>query len=61
MLPGARAALTHIRELFRHRSHSAAKQNDECSFNIEMQTAENIRRGMSEALSTSPTATLPNA
>ena len=49
MLHHARAALVRIRELFRSRSYSAAEQNDEFSFHIEMETAENVRRGMNEA------------
>jgi putative ABC transport system permease protein len=43
-----RAALTRVRELFRRRSHSAAQQDEEFSFHLEMETAENIRRGMSD-------------
>jgi predicted permease len=49
MLHHERAALTRVRELFRRRSHSAAEQNEEFSFHLEMETAENIRRGMSHA------------
>jgi hypothetical protein len=49
MLHHARAALTRVRELFRRRSHSAAEQNEEFSFHLEMEAAENIRRGMSDA------------
>src|SRR6187397_2496577 len=49
MLHHARAAIARIRELFRPRSHSAVEQNDEFSFHIEMETAENVRRGMNEA------------
>jgi predicted permease len=49
MVYRVRAALTRVRELFRRRSRSAVEQNDEFSFHIEMETAENIRRGMSEA------------
>ena len=49
MLRYARVALTRVRELFRLRSRSAAEQNEEFSFHIEMETAENVRRGMSEA------------
>lgn len=44
-----RAALTRVRELFRRRSHYAAEQREEFAFHLEMETAENIRRGMSEA------------
>jgi predicted permease len=48
MLAHVRAALTRVRELFRHRSLYAAEQDEEFSFHIEMETAENLRRGMSE-------------
>lgn len=44
-----RAALARLRELFRRRSHSAAEQDEEFAFHLEMETAENIRRGMSAA------------
>ena len=36
-------------ELFRSRSHHAAEQAEEFRFHLEMETAENIRRGMSES------------
>jgi putative ABC transport system permease protein len=49
MLSRARAALVRVRELFRRRSQSGAEQDEEFSFHVEMETAENIRRGMSEA------------
>ncbi len=49
MLYHARAALARIRELFRRRSRVAAEQDEEFAFHLEMETAENIRRGMSEA------------
>ena len=49
MLYHVRAALTRVRELFRRRSHFAAEQDEEFSFHLEMETAENIRRGMSDA------------
>ena len=49
MLYHVRAAFTRVKELFRHRSRFAAEQNEEFAFHIEMETAENIRRGMSEA------------
>src|SRR5215212_10151475 len=49
MLFREHTALTRIRELFRRRSHSAVEQNEEFSFHLEMETAENIRRGMREA------------
>ncbi|MDB4875604.1 MAG: permease [Gemmatimonadetes bacterium] len=49
MLYHIRAALIRVRELFRYRSRSAAEQHEEFSFHIEMETAENIRRGMSDA------------
>jgi predicted permease len=48
-MPTVRAALVRVRELFRPRSHFAAEQTEEFSFHIEMETAENVRRGMSEA------------
>jgi putative ABC transport system permease protein len=41
--------LARIRELFRRRSDSAADQSEEFSFHLELETAENIRGGMSEA------------
>ncbi|HKN69249.1 MAG TPA: ADOP family duplicated permease, partial [Gemmatimonadaceae bacterium] len=44
-----RAALARLRELFRHRARVAAEQDEEFSFHLEMETAENVRRGMSEA------------
>jgi len=49
MLSYVRAALTRARELFRSRVRSAADQAEEFSFHVEMETAENVRRGMSEA------------
>lgn len=49
MLNHMHAALTRVRELFRRRSHSAAAQDEEFAFHLEMETAENMRRGMSEA------------
>src|SRR5688572_24923965 len=49
MLYHVRAALTRVGELFRRRSRFAAEQNEEFSFHLEMETAENMRRGMSEA------------
>ena len=48
MMHHVRAALTRVRELFRSRSRAAAEQNEEFSFHLEMETAENIRRGMSD-------------
>ncbi|HEY5060423.1 MAG TPA: ADOP family duplicated permease [Gemmatimonadaceae bacterium] len=42
-----RAVLARIRELFRRRSRAAAEQSEEFAFHLEMETAENIRRGMS--------------
>lgn len=44
-----RAALGRVRELFRRRSRSDVEQNDEFSFHIELETAENVRRGMNDA------------
>ncbi|HET7612773.1 MAG TPA: permease prefix domain 1-containing protein, partial [Gemmatimonadaceae bacterium] len=49
MLHHVRVALTRVRELFRNRSRAAAEQNEEFAFHLEMETAENVRRGMSEA------------
>ncbi len=49
MLQRARAALARIRELFRRRSRFAAEQHEEFSFHVQMETAENIRRGMRES------------
>jgi predicted permease len=48
MLHRLRAALTRIRQLFRNRSRFAAEQQEEFSFHLEMETAENIRGGMNE-------------
>ena len=48
MLASARAALARVRELFRRRAVAGAEQDEEFRFHIEMETAENIRRGMSE-------------
>lgn len=47
MLRHMRAAFTRTRELFRRRSLIADEQDEEFSFHIEMETAENVRRGMS--------------
>ena len=44
-----RAALTRVQEQFRRRSRFAAEQDDEFSIHLDMETAENIRLGMSEA------------
>jgi putative ABC transport system permease protein len=41
--------LSRIRELFRSRVRHAHEQDEEFRFHIEMETAENVRRGMSEA------------
>ncbi|HTI65145.1 MAG TPA: ABC transporter permease, partial [Gemmatimonadaceae bacterium] len=49
MLPQLRRALARVRELFRRRSRLAAEQSEEFSFHIEMETAENVRRGMTGA------------
>src|SRR5215475_7848472 len=49
MLRDMHAALTRVRELFRRRSRFATEQDEEFSFHLEMETAENVRRGMSEA------------
>src|SRR5687767_10287345 len=45
----ARAALARVRELFRRRSRVAAELDEEFAFHLDMETAENVRRGMSEA------------
>ncbi|MFL5612403.1 MAG: ADOP family duplicated permease [Gemmatimonadaceae bacterium] len=49
MLSHLRAPLTRLRELLRRRSRAAAEQDEEFSFHLEMETAENMRRGMNEA------------
>src|SRR5690349_18820773 len=49
MLYHVRAALARVKELFRPRSRFAADQTEEFAFHLDMETAENIRRGMSEA------------
>ncbi|MGH7655805.1 MAG: ADOP family duplicated permease [Gemmatimonadaceae bacterium] len=48
MLTRLRVALARVRELVRGRSRIAAEQSEEFSFHVEMETAENMRRGMSE-------------
>lgn len=42
-------ALARVRELFRQRSRSSAEQDAEFAFHLDMETAENVRRGMSVA------------
>ena len=42
------AAMARFRELFRNRSVQSAEQDEEFRFHIEMETAENVRRGMTE-------------
>ncbi len=49
MLHEMRTALTRARELFRDRGRIAAEQSEEFRFHLEMETAENVRRGMSDA------------
>jgi predicted permease len=49
MLYRVRGVLTRVREIFRRRSRIAAELEAEFSFHLEMEAAENIRRGMSEA------------
>ena len=49
MLSAVRATIMRVLELFRRRSRFAAEQDEEFSFHIDMETAENVRRGMSEA------------
>ena len=48
MLYQLRAAAARVREFFR-RSSIAAEQDEEFQFHLEMQFAENVRRGMSDA------------
>jgi putative ABC transport system permease protein len=48
VLHHARAALVRIRELFRRRASAGAEQDEEFRLHIDLETAENIRRGMSE-------------
>ena len=48
MRPRIRAALARARELFRRRRRLAAEQDEEFSFHIDMETAENVRRGMTQ-------------
>ena len=47
MLHQIRALLARASELFRSRSRFVAEQTEEFRFHLEMETAENIRRGMS--------------
>ena len=49
MLHHGRAALARLFELFRNRSRVDAEQTEEFRFHIDMETAENIRRGMTES------------
>src|SRR3954466_14411657 len=49
MLTRMRLLATRLREVFRNRSRSAAEQNEEFALHLEMETAENVRRGMGEA------------
>jgi putative ABC transport system permease protein len=49
MLSSVRAALARFRELFRSRSQHDLEQDEEFRFHLEMETAENVRRGMSES------------
>ncbi|HEV8411159.1 MAG TPA: ABC transporter permease, partial [Gemmatimonadaceae bacterium] len=49
MLSRLRIALARVRELFRPRARSDAEQREEFNFHLEMETAENVRRGMSGA------------
>ena len=44
-----RAALARTRELFRPRERLAAEQDEEFAFHVDMETAENVRRGMTPA------------
>lgn len=49
MPTSTRAVMARLRELFRKRSASAAERDDELAFHLDMETAENVRRGMSDA------------
>ena len=44
-----RAAVARVRELFRPRARAADELDDEFRFHLEMETAENVRRGMTRA------------
>src|SRR5579885_2578696 len=44
-----RAGASRLLEVFRRRSRVAAEQHEEFAFHIEMETAENVRRGMTPA------------
>lgn len=46
MMSHVRAALVRVRELLRRRAESRTEQDEEFSFHIDMETAENVRRGM---------------
>src|SRR3954468_17867408 len=48
MIASARSAVSRLRELFRSRPLAGAEQDEEFRFHIEMETAENLRRGMGE-------------
>ena len=48
MIEALRAAAARVRELLRSRTRHAAEQDDEFAFHIAMETAENVRRGMTE-------------
>ena len=49
MLARARAGFIRLREVFRRRSKSARERDEEFAFHIDMETAANVRRGMSHA------------
>lgn len=49
MLPRLRAAFARLAEVFRRRSRIAADRDNEFAFHLEMETAENVRRGMADA------------
>lgn len=49
MLSHIRAALARTREFFRRRSRFTDEQDEEFAFHLEMETAENVRRGLSAA------------
>jgi predicted permease len=47
-LAATRAALARVRELFRSRASAATERDEEFAFHVDMETAENMRRGMGE-------------
>jgi putative ABC transport system permease protein len=49
VLHRARALAARARELFRSRARFTAQQDEEFAFHLDMETRENVRRGMTEA------------